>query len=119
VNDEEILPEPKNLADTLRLVLKPIHRELGTFPMCQFPTGWFYPEPNIQELIFIDPQGRELQVWLSHEARLLFNLFDWWLDQPVESGAVFSLTRTTKPNVFEFAWLDQTDPVVYISNQRM
>lgn len=119
VNDEEILPEPKNLADTLRLVLKPIHRELGTFPMCQFPTGWFYSEPNIQELIFIDPQGRELQVWLSHEARLLFNLFDWWLDQPVESGAVFSLTRTTKPNVFEFAWLDQTDPVVYISNQRM
>ena len=119
VNDEEILPEPKNLADTLRLVLKPIHRELGTFPMCQFPTGWFYSEPNIQELIFIDPQGRELQVWLNHEARLLFNLFDWWLDQPVESGAVFSLTRTTRPNVFEFEWLDQTDPVVYISVQRM
>lgn len=119
VNDEEILPAPKNLADTLRLVLKPIHRELGTFPMSQFPTGWFFDEPNVQELIFIDPQGRQLQVWLNHETRLLFNLFDWWLDQSVESGAVFSLTRTTKPNVFEFEWLDQADPVVYISNQRM
>ena len=45
------------------------------------------------------------------EARLLFNLIDWFYEQPVESGAVFSLTRTNKPNVFEFAWLDQTDLV--------
>ncbi|MBL8065722.1 MAG: hypothetical protein JNM34_07675, partial [Chthonomonadaceae bacterium] len=43
----------------------------------------------------------------------------WWLDQPVESGAVFSIKKTHKPNVLEFAWIDQTDPVVYISNQRM
>jgi hypothetical protein len=119
VNDEEILPSPKNMPESLRLVLKPIHRELGTFPLCQFPTGWFEPTPQIQELIFINPDGDELQVWLNHEARLLFNLFDWWLDQQVESGAVFSLTKTNKPNVFEFAWLDQTDPVVYISSQRM
>lgn len=119
VLDEDILPAPKNMPEQLRLVLKPIHRELGTFPMCQFPTGWFDQEPKVQELIFIDPAGHELQVWLNHDTRLLFNLFDWWLDQPVESGAVFSLTKTHKPNVFEFAWLDQTDPVVYISNQRM
>lgn len=119
VLDEEIQPEPKNMPESLRLVLKPIHRELGTFPLCQFPTGWFDLQPDIQELIFIDPAGNELQVWLNQKARLMFNLFDWWLEQPVESGAVFSLTKTPKPNVFEFAWLDQTDPVVYISNQRM
>jgi hypothetical protein len=119
VLDEDILPAPKQMAEQLRLVLKPIHRELGTFPMCQFPTGWLDSEPAIQELIFIDPQGRELQVWANTEGRLLFNLIDWWYEQPVESGAVFSITRTGKPNVFEFAWLDQTDPVVYISTQRM
>lgn len=105
--------------DSIRLVLKSIHRELGTFPMCQFPTGWFDQEPNLQELILINPAGEELQVWLNNEGRLLFNLFDWWLDQPVESGAVFQLTKTKKPNVFQFEWLDQTDPIVYISNQRM
>ncbi|HRJ32228.1 MAG TPA: hypothetical protein PKY51_01550 [Fimbriimonadaceae bacterium] len=119
VLDEEELPAPKSMAEQLRLVLKPIHRELGTFPICQFPTGWITAEPKIQELTFIDPQGRELQVWANMEARLLFGLIDWWYEQPIESGAVFSLTRTHKQNVFEFAWLDQPDPVVYISNQRM
>jgi len=119
VLDEEILPAPKQMAEQLRLVLKPIHRELGTFPLCQFPTGWLDSEPAIQELEFHDSQGRELQVWANNDARLLFNLIDWWYEQPVESGAVFSITRTPKANVFEFAWLDQTDPVVYISNQRM
>lgn len=119
VLDEEIMPAPKGMAEQLRLVLKPIHRELGTFPMCQIPTGWLDPKPTIQELIFMDPEGRELQVWANTEARLLFNLLDWFYEQPVESGAVFSLTRTARANVFEFAWLDQTDPVVFITSQRM
>lgn len=119
VLDEEILPAMKQVPDSIRLVLKPVHRELGTFPMSQFPTGWFEQEPAVQELIWIDSAGNELQVWLNHETRLLFNLFDWWLEQPVESGAVFSLTKTPRPNVHEFKWLDQTDPVVYISSQRM
>lgn len=119
VNDEELLPPPKQPQEQLRLVLKPIHRELGTFPMCQIAMGWLEPAPNIQELIFVDPDGRELQVWANHDARLIFNLLDWWLDQPVESGAVFNLTKTKRPNVFEFEWLDQTDPIVYISSQRM
>ncbi|MCH5141942.1 hypothetical protein JMU72_14140, partial [Mammaliicoccus sciuri] len=88
------------------------------FPLCQIPTNWLDPEPNLQELILIDPSGRELQAWVNHEARLVYNLIDWWFEQPVESGAVFSLTKTTKPNVLEFAWLDQPDPVVYISSQR-
>lgn len=119
VKDEDVLPEPKQFPESLRLVLKSIHRELGTFPMCQFPTGFFEAKPQIQELIFIDKEGRELQVWMNHRHRLLFNLIDWWLDQPVESGAVFKLTKTDRPNVFEFEWLEQTDPVVYISSQRM
>jgi hypothetical protein len=119
VLDEDILPAPKTMPEKLRLVLKSIHRELGTFPMAQIPTGWFDAEPAIQELIFIDQNGRELQVWANQEARLLYNLVDWWYEQPVESGAVFTLTQTSKPNVYDFAWEDQTDPVVYISTQRM
>jgi hypothetical protein len=119
VLDEDLSPTGRQVPESLRLVLKPIHRELGTFPMSQIPSGWFGEEPNIQEVILIDPQGEELQIWINHKARLMFNLFDWWLDQPVESGAVFSLSKTPRPNVFEFRWMDQPDPVVYISNQRM
>jgi hypothetical protein len=119
VLDEDIFPAPKTMPERLRLVIKSIHRELGTFPMCQIPTGWLDAEPAVQELIFVDPSGRKLQVWANHEARLLYNLVDWWYEQPVESGAVFSLAKTNKPNVLEFSWDEQTDPVAYISNQRM
>lgn len=119
VLDEDIAPAPKNQAEQIRLVLKSIHRELGTFPMAQIPGGFIPSDPQLQELVFIDPQGRELQVWANQDARLLFNLIDWWYEQPVESGAVFTLTKTPRPNVFEFAWDEQTDPVVFISSQRM
>lgn len=119
VLDEEATPAPKQQPEMVRLVLKSIHRELGTFPMAQLPTGWLDTDPEIQELMLVDNQGRELQVWANNKARLLFGLIEWFLEQPVESGAVFSLTKTAKPNVLEFEWLDQTDPVVFISSQRM
>ena len=119
VLDEDIQPAPKTMPESVRLVLKSIHRELGTFPMCQLPTEWLDALPKVQELILIDGNGRELQVWVNHEARLLYGFIDWWYEQPVESGAVFTLTKTTRPNVLEFAWLDQPDPVVFISAQRM
>ncbi|MEA2553756.1 MAG: hypothetical protein QOJ65_1932 [Fimbriimonadaceae bacterium] len=119
VLDEDVLPPPKTMPETLRLVIKSIHRELGTFPMCQIPTGWLDADPKIQELIWVDPTGREQQVWLNQDTRLIYDLVDWWYEQPIESGAVFTLTKTPRPNVFEFAWLDQPDPVIYVSSQRM
>lgn len=119
VLDEDPMPTPKIMPESMRLVLKSIHRELGTFPLAQFPSGWFDGEPNLQEAILIDPNGREMQVWVNLEARLIYNLFDWWFEQPIESGAVFTLTRTPRPNVFDFAWMDQPDPVIYVSTQRM
>lgn len=119
VLDEDPMPRPKQLPDKVRLVLKSIHRELGTFPLCQIATGWLDEQPKVQELIFVDPNGRELQVWANTEARLLYNLIDWWFEQPVECGAVFTLAKTEKANLFEFAWEEQTDPLLYISSQRM
>lgn len=119
VLDEEPQPSPKQMPESIRLVLKSIHRELGTFPLAQVPTGWLEKTPKIQELIFQDSSGRELQVWVNNDARLMYNLFDWWYEQPIESGAVFTLTKTSRSNVLEFLWMDQPDPVVFISTQRM
>lgn len=119
VLDEDAGPAPKSMPDNARLVLKSIHRELGTFPLAQLPTGWIDPEPRIQEAILMDPAGRECKVWINNETRLIYDLVDWWFEQPIESGAVFTLVKTTRPNVFEFEWMDQPDPVVYISSQRM
>lgn len=119
VLDEELAPVPKTMPESVRLVLKSIHRELGTFPMCQLPNGWLDDEPSVQELIVIDNNGREVQAWVNHDTRLLFGFIDWWYEQPVESGAVFTLTKTSRANILEFEWLDQPDPVVFISPQRM
>ena len=119
VLDEDVQPAPKTMPETVRLVLRSIHRELGTFPLAQIPTGWLDASPKVQEVQLIDPQGRELQVWVDTESRLMTHLFDWWIEQPVENGAVFTLTKTTRPNVLDFEWLDQPDPVVYISSARM
>ncbi len=119
VLDEDVQPAPKTMPEGVRLVLKSIHRELGTFPMCQLPTDWIEASPNIQELVLIDPNGRELSAWLNHDVRLIYGFIDWWYEQSVESGAVFTLLKTNRPNVLEFAWLDQPDPVVFISAQRM
>lgn len=66
-----------------------------------------------------DADGRELTIWANHEARLTYNWIDWWFEQTNESGAVFTLTKTNKPNVFDFAWMEQPDPVVYITVHRM
>lgn len=119
VLDEDPLPKAKKLSDKVRLVLKSLHREIGTFPLCQIPPGWLNPDPTIQEIVLVDSQGRELNVWVNHNARLMFSLIDWWFEQPVESGAVFTLTKTQRPNVYEFAWLDETDPLLFISSERM
>jgi hypothetical protein len=119
VLDEDIQPAPKTMPEQVRLVLKSIHRELGTFPMAQIPTGWLEAKPTLQEVIVMDASGRELQIWANHDARLLYGFIDWWYEQPIESGAVFTLTKTSRPNVLEFEWMDQPDPVVYISAARM
>lgn len=119
VLDEEGVAAPKSSPDKVRLVLKSIHRELGTFPMSQIPAGWIEDQPTIQEIILIDDADRELQVWANTEARLLFGFLDWWYEQPIESGAVFNLSKTSRPNVFEFSWEEQPDPLLYISSQRM
>lgn len=119
VLDEEIQPAPKTMPEQVRLVLKSLHRELGTFPLSQIPTGWLDADPKVQELLVIDPDGRELPIMFSHDSRLMQGWIDWWYEQPVESGAVFTLTKTKRPNVLDFAWLDGSDPVVHIDSDRM
>lgn len=119
VLDEEPQPAPKQQPEEIRLALKSLHRELGTFPLAQVPTGWLDPEPGVQEAVFVDPSGREVQVWINNDARLMYGLIDLWYEQPVESGAVFVLSRTPRPNVFDFVFQDQPDPVIFITPGRM
>lgn len=119
VLDEDPQPKAKKQPESIRLVLKSLHREIGTFPLCQIPNGWLDDTPSIQEIILRDPAGRELAVWVNHETRLMYNLIDWWFEQPIESGAVFTLTKTSEPNVYDFAWDEEADPLLFIDSDRM
>lgn len=119
VLDEDPQPKPKKQPDSVRLVLKSLHREIGTFPLVQIPNGWFDETPMVQEIVLRDAQGRELPAWVNHETRLMYNLIDWWFEQPIESGAVFTLTRSNDPNVYDFAWEEEADPLLFIDSDRM
>lgn len=119
VGDEEAVPRAKKLPDVLRLVLKAHHREIGTFPLCQIPAGWLPDEPPIQEVVLRSTEGKKLHVWVNLEAGLFFGLIDWWFEQPIESGAVFTLSKTDLPGVYDFAWEDEPDPLVFIPSERM
>ncbi|MDQ2987006.1 MAG: hypothetical protein M3R13_09865 [Armatimonadota bacterium] len=119
VLDEDAQTKPKKQPDSVRVALKSLHREIGTFPLVQFPKGWFDETPAVQEIVLRDPAGRELSVWVNHETRLMYNLIDWWFEQPIESGAVFTLSKASEPNVFDFAWEEEADPLLFIDSERM
>jgi hypothetical protein len=119
VLDDEPGPVHKHLSDEVRCVVKPHHKELGTFPLAQIPAGWLPEEPELQEITLEDHKARKLPVWVNHDIRLMFGLADWYYEQEIESGAVFRLTKTTDPSKLRFEWMDEPDPLCYISAQRM
>lgn len=119
VMDDEPGPLHKHLADEVRCVVKAHHKELGTFPLAQIPTGWLPQEPALQELVLEDPKGRTLNVWVNMDIRLMFGLIAWYGEQEIESGAVFILRKTNDSSRLVFRWAEEPDPLCYISAQRM
>ena len=87
VLDEEPVPLPDpNPPSNARAVIKYHHKQIGTLPLCQFPSGFFPPEPTILETEFVLPGGQKAQVWVNNETRLLYGLLDWFQSIPIDSG---------------------------------
>jgi len=118
VGDEEPIPMPEVMPTHVRLVLRPPHKDLGTFPLCQIPTGFFEDTPDIQQFTFIDEQGRTYEVWLNYQVRLFFGLFERFAELDIISGAIFELHRTERPDVFRFLYTGMVDPLLAISPAR-
>jgi hypothetical protein len=118
VLDEEPPRMEMDIPVTLRLVLKSHHREIGTFPLCQIPLGFFSDDPAIQSLTFIDEQDHRHEVWLNHETRLIYGLFDRFAELNVISGATFHLTKADRPDTYKFEFTGESDPLLYLSNTR-
>lgn len=118
VLDEEPPKMEMDIPSTLRLVLKSHHREIGTFPLCQIPLGFFPDDPNIQSLTFVDEKDNRHEVWLNHETRLIYGLLDRFAELDVISGAIFHLTKTDRPDVYKFEFSGDSDPLLYLSSSR-
>jgi len=125
VNDQEaasrtVWAEGANAAATrLRLVLKNHHKEIGTFPLAQIPTGFFPTEPNIVELTLLDASGTPSSIYVDYDVQLAYGLFDVYSEIAAESGAVVYLEKTDKPDEYKFIDENETDPGVFVSPARM
>ncbi|MGQ9901290.1 MAG: hypothetical protein ACUVR1_03630 [Fimbriimonadales bacterium] len=118
VLDEETPAYPEQVPNTVRLVLRQPHKDLGTIPLCQIPLGFLPDEPYLQQLTFIDENGQAYEVWLNHETRLIYGLFDKFAALDPISGAVFTLERTDQPDTYFLRYTGEVDPLLAISPAR-
>ena len=106
-------------APRLRLVLKAHHKEVGTFPLAQIPTGFFPAEPNIVELTLRDASGTGYPVYVDYDVQLIYGLFEVYPEIAAESGAVIYLEKTDEPGEYKFTDKNETDADVFVSPARM
>ncbi len=119
VLDEEPLPEQlPEPPVTVRCVLKFHHKEIGTFPLCQLPPGYFPTEPTICQVDVELPSGQVVQVWVNNETRLLYGLLDWYNTVPIDTGAVFYLERKGWDR-YALTWGEETEPAMFVSRNRV
>ena len=119
VLDEEPVPlTDTNPPSNARAVIKYHHKQIGTLPLCQFPSGFFPAEPTILETEFSLPGSQKAQVWVNNETRLLYGLLDWFQSIPIDSGATFTLERQAGDR-YVVNYNDESEPSMFISRNRI
>lgn len=103
---------------TARCVLKFHHKEIGTFPLCQLPPGFFPVEAKIMQVGLTLPTGHKIDLWVNNETRLVYGLLDWYQTLPVDSGAVFYLERQAQDR-YVLTYGEETEPAMFISRNRV
>lgn len=117
--DSTIWPEGVSAdAPSIRLVLKPHHKEIGTFPLAQIPRGFLPVEPSIVELTLVDGSGNAYPVYVDYNVQLMYGLFDAYEEISADSGAVFHLEKTDDPAEVRFINDGETDSGTFISAAR-
>lgn len=108
---------PEDLS-TIRLVVKAHHKEFGTFPLCQVPSGFFPDDASVVEVTLREEDGSTHEVIISHEIRLAFNFFSLYEKIVADSGGVFKLHRTMRPYEYRVELTDEVDPQVALTPER-
>lgn len=120
VGDEEPVTDQDESAveEYARCVLKYHHRHAGTFPLCQIPRGFFPVGPSLALVTLFDESKRS-DVWVNRNTGIIYGMAPFYTEEMAESGAVFELFRTAKPDEFRFVYEEKLEPLVFISSQRM
>ncbi len=100
------------------LVVKAHHKEIGTFPLCQVPDGFFPSDAPVVEVTLREEDGTSHDVIINNERRLAFNFFSLYEKIAADSGGCFRLQATARPYEFRVEVLEETDPQVYLSQER-
>ena len=103
----------------VRCVVKAHHKEIGTFPLCQIPDGFFPGDANIVEVTLRDDEGGAHDILVNHELRLLFGFFGLYEKLAHEVGGVFTLKRGGRPFEYRFEALPEQDPQIGITPERV
>lgn len=103
---------------TVRCVLPFHHKELGTFPLCQLPAGFFFADAPVVQAEVELPSGQVVSVWINNETRLLYGLIDWYHTVPADTGAVFYLERKAWDR-YVLTWGEETEPAMFVSRNRI
>jgi len=117
--DEVTEQEKASKVESARCVLKAHHHKLGTFPLCQIPKAFFPFGPDLIELTLVGDDGKPRGIWVNRETGLIYDMGDWYVDDMPESGAVFELVKTEKPDQFTFVYKNETDPFAFVAQPRL
>ncbi len=118
LDEEPVGPEDTNPPSTARAVIKYHHKQIGTLPMCLFPTSFFPQEPTILNVDFVLPGGQTVSVWVNNDTRLIYGLYDWYQTIPIDSGATFTLERVANSR-YIVHYNGESEMPLFFSRNRM
>ena len=118
LDEEEVGEADTNPPTNARTIVKYHHKQIGTLPLCQFPSGFFPSTPSILEAELALQGGQKFPIWINNETRLIYGLYDWFQSIPIDSGAVFTIERQA-PDRYVVSYNDESEPNMFISRNRV
>ncbi len=118
LDEEPVGANDTNPPSTARAVIKYHHKQIGTLPMCLFPTSFFPQEPEVLNVDFLLPGGQTVSVWVNNETRLIYGLYDWYQTIPIDSGATFTLERIAESR-YIVHYNGESEMPLFFSRNRM
>ena len=121
IGDQDPITEQDELppVESARCVLTQHHKKLGTFPLCQIPKSSFLPlGPHLIE-VTVKEGDKSRDIWINRDTGLVYDIGKFYSEDMPESGAIFELLKTDKPDEFQYVYEGKTEPLVAIPSGRI